>query len=191
MITHRVDQYAADVVAGRVVAGPLVRLACQRHQRDRAAETDPAALYAFSAPAADHIIQFFEEVLRLPDTLGPDGEPVPFLLTPANTFIVGSLFGWRKRADGYRRFREAYIEMGKGNGKTPVLAGIGLYGLMMDGEPAAEIYSAATSREQARIMWTDAKRMVEVSELASQIEATVGNLLHGASFSFLPRIVRI
>jgi phage terminase large subunit-like protein len=163
--THRVDRYAADVDGGRVVAGPLVRLACDRHLRDRRAAAKksghPLGLF-FHDAAANHIIEFFEGVLQLPDTLDEEGEAIPFALTPANTFIVGSLFGW-KMPDGYRRFRDAYIEEGKGNAKTPLAAGIGLYGLVMDGEQAAEIYSVASGIEQARICWRDADRMVEHS----------------------------
>ena len=52
---------------------------------------------------------------------------MPFLLQPQQDFLVGSIFGWIG-ADGWRRFREAYIETGKGSGKTPLLAGIGLGG---------------------------------------------------------------
>lgn len=186
-VQHRVDQYAADVTEGRIVAGPLVRLACERHLRDRHAAAKksghPQGLF-FHAAAADHIIEFFEGVLRLPDTLDDEGDPIPFLLTPANTFIVGSLFGW-KLPDGFRRFREAYVEVGKGNGKTPVAAGIGLYGLTMDGEMAAEIYSVATGIEQARICWRDADRMVQASpDLCDLIHRGVDNLAYAATYSW-------
>lgn len=184
---HRVDQYALDVDSGRIVAGPLVRLAAERHLRDRHAAAKksghPLGLF-FHEAAANHIIEFFEGVLRLPDTLDDAGEPIPFLLTPANTFIVGSIFGW-KMPTGYRRFREAYIEEGKGNAKTPLAAGIGLYGLTMDGEMAAEIYSVATGIEQARICWRDADRMVDASpELAELIYRSADNLSYAATYSW-------
>jgi phage terminase large subunit-like protein len=186
-LTHRVDRYALDVDSGRIVAGPLVRLAAARHLRDRHAAAKKSGHpggYYFHEAAADHIIEFFEGVLRLPDTLDDDGDPVPFLLTPANTFIVGSIFGW-KRADGYRRFREAYVEEGKGNAKTPLAAGIGLYGLVMDGEMAAEIYSVATGIEQARICWRDADRMVDASpDLAELIYRSTDNLSYAATYSW-------
>lgn len=185
--THRVDRYAADVDDGKIVAGPLVRLVCTRHLKDRHAAAKksghPIGLF-FHDAAADHIIEFFEGVLRLPDTLDDNGEPVPFLLTPANTFIVGSIFGWKWR-DGYRRYREAYIEEGKGNAKTPLAAGIGLYGLTMDGEMAAEIYSVATGIEQARICWRDADRMVDASrELSELIYRSADNLSYAATYSW-------
>jgi phage terminase large subunit-like protein len=184
---HRVDRYARDVDDGRIVAGPLVRLACERHLRDRhAAEQKrghPHGFY-FHEAAANHIIDFFEHLLRLPDTLDADANPIPFLLTPANTFIVGSLFGW-KMPDGYRRYREGYVEEGKGNSKTPLAAGIGLYGLTMDGEQAAEIYSVASGIDQARICWLDADRMVEVSpELSELIRRGKDNLSCPSTFSW-------
>jgi phage terminase large subunit-like protein len=184
---HRVDQYARDVDSGRLVAGPLVRLAADRHLRDRHAAAKkaghPLGLF-FHDAAADHIITFFERVLRLPDTLDGEGEPVPFLLTPANAFIVGSIFGW-KMPTGVRRFREAYVEEGKGNAKTPLAAGIGLYGLVLDGEMAAEIYSVATGIEQARICWRDADRMVDASpELSDLIYRSADNLSYAATYSW-------
>src|SRR5678816_3184758 len=100
-----------------------VRLACARHLEERRLALTKAGHpkgFWFDEAAADHIIAFFETVLRLPDTLDEDGEPIPFLLTPANTFIVGSLFGWKlaEKHGGWRRYRESYIEMGKGNAKT-------------------------------------------------------------------------
>lgn len=185
--SHRVDCFAADVDSGAIVAGPLVRLACDRHLRDRHAAAKksghPLGLF-FHDAAADHIIEFFEGVLRLPDTLDENGDPIPFLLTPANTFIVGSIFGW-KMVDGYRRYREAYVEEGKGNAKTPVAAGIGLYGLTMDNEMAAEIYSVATGIEQARICWRDADRMVDASpELSELIYRSADNLSYAATYSW-------
>lgn len=185
--SHRVDLYAHAVTGGTVAAGPLVRLACARHLRDRtqaASKKGHPGGYRFDEKAANHVMDFFEQVLRLPDTKDEHGDPLPFLLTPWQAFVVGSLFGWRS-PDGYRRFRDAYIEVGKGNGKSPMAAGIGLYGLMMDGENAAEIYSAATAREQAKILWDDAKRMIECSpDLSAVVHVSVGNLAYAPTYSY-------
>lgn len=149
-----------DAEAGTlIVAGPLVRLACERHLRDRAEAT-----WHFSAPHANLWIDFYERTLRLPDVLDGDGQPMPFILEPALVFILGSLMGWIG-ADGNRRFREGYCEMGKGNAKTPLLAGLGLGGLLIDGEAAPEIYAAATTRDQAEIMFRDAYRMAVAARL--------------------------
>jgi phage terminase large subunit-like protein len=186
---HRADVYARRVLGDRtagepIVAGPLVRAACERHLRDRKG----IAGFWFDAEAADHIISFFEHVLVLPDMLNEDGQPLPFLLQPFQVFIVGSLFGWRK-TDGSRRFREAYIEIGKGNGKTPLCAGIGLYGLFMDNERAAEIYAAASDQTQAQTLFRYAVNMVKVNtELEADLHLSGGNEIwkieHLPSLSF-------
>lgn len=107
----------------------------------------------------------------------PTGEP--FVLEPFQEFIVGAIFGWYNAA-GFRRFRRAYVEMGKGNGKSPLAAGVGLYALLSDGqeEPDAQIYSAAVSREQAGIVFKDAVGMVENSpELRELIEVNAASLV--------------
>lgn len=188
---HRVDAYADDVAEGRIVAGPLVRLACERHRRDRMRQR---WAYRFDESRADHAIQFFETVLRLPDMLDDDGDPALFILQPWQAFIVGSLFGWVD-GSGFRRFREAYIEIGKGNGKTPLCAGIGLYGLVMDGERAGEIYAAAADQDQAQILFRDAVRIIEASpDLAEIVSMSGGEHIwkidHKPSLSFFKTFSR-
>lgn len=195
-LSHRVDLYAERVHTKDIIAGPLVRLAAKRHLDERRQSLTKAGHprgFWFDVAAADHIIAFFETVLRLADTLDENGDPIPFLLTPANTFIVGSCFGWKlaEKAGGWRRYREAYIEMGKGNAKSPLFGGIGLYGLVMDGEQAAEIYSAATGIEQAKILWLDAQRMVDASpELVSIIYQSQNNLAYEPTMSFFRPVSR-
>lgn len=175
--------YAKDVVAGRVVAGPLVRLACERHLRDLV--QGPARGLRWAPDRATRVFEFFEEVLCLPE-VDVIADPRPFALQPWQAFILGSLFGWLHAADNTRRFRVAYIEIGKGNGKSPLAAGIGLYLLVADGEPSAEVYTAATMREQARICWEDAERMVNASEYLSEfIDVQVSNLKFRPNGSFM------
>ena len=145
----------------------------------------PARGLYFDTAAADRALNFFPDVLRLAEGEF-DGQP--FILQPWQKFIVGSLFGW-KGADGLRRFRNAYVEIGKGNGKSPLAAGIGIYMLTADGEASAECYSAAVTKDQAGILFRDAARMVDVSPaLKSRIAASGGgkiqNLAHVASGSF-------
>ena len=174
---HPTTRYVEAVRSGRELAGPLVRLACERHLRDL-----ERGLWTFDCDRADHILDFFPRFLRLPDTVDEDGLPAPFALLPWQQFAVGSLFGWTDGA--WRRFREGYIETGKGSGKTPLLGGIGLYGLTMDGELVAEIYSTATMRDQALIMFTDATRIVQCSpDLKDRIKASIGNLAYPPTFS--------
>ncbi len=153
-----VDQYAASVLSGGELAGPHVRAACQRHVDDKKRKD-----MRWDGKAAQHIIDFYGDVLRLSGT----HEGQPFILHPSQQFIVGSLFGW-KLLNGQRRFNTAYVEEAKGNGKSPLAAGIGLYMLTAMKEPRAEIYSAAVDKDQAKILFRDAVAMVDQSPSLSQ-----------------------
>lgn len=149
--------YAQQVVAGKIIAGAHVRAACARHLRDL--KEGAARGLVWDVEAALWAIQFFREVLHLN---GGDYEGVPFEPLPWQLFIIGCLFGWMG-ADGYRRFRVAYVETAKGSGKSPLAAGIGLYGLTADEEARAEIYAAATKKDQAMILFRDAVAMWQQS----------------------------
>lgn len=132
------SEYAQAVVDGTIVAGPHVRAACRRHLDDLIKA--PERGFFFDYEKANRVVEFSQEVLRLN---GGEFEGVPFEPLPWQKFILGSLFGWVDAATGYRRFRMAFIECGKGAGKSPAAAAVGLYGLMADGEPRAEVYAAA------------------------------------------------
>ena len=170
--------YAQDVVAGEIVAGPHVRATCERHLRDLK-EGGERGL-SWDVEAADRALRFFPTVLRLSGGQKYDGQP--FTLHPSQEFIVASLFGWKKET-GARRFRRAYLEIGKGNGKTPLAAGIGLYGLVADNEPGAEIYAAAAKQDQAMIMFRDAVSMVRQSPMLEDAITPSGvNPVHNLAY---------
>ena len=184
----RTRAYAEAVVSGEIVAGPHVRNACRRHLADLE-RTDGIW---FDYEAAEHAFGFFENILKLSEG---QFEGRHFELQPSQAFIVGSIFGW-KRPDGRRRFRRAYVEQGKGNGKSPLAGGIGLKGLAADGEAGAQIYAAAAKREQAGILFADAVKMVKQSPaLARRLEFSGGpgrefNIAHHASGSFFRPVSR-
>lgn len=114
----------------------------------------------FDEAAADRAVQFFEQYLR---HVKGKWAGVPFeLMDWQRDKIIRPLFGW-KRMDGTRKYRVAYIEIPRKNGKSTLAAGIALYLLTADGEPGSEVYSAAADREQAAIVFETAKAMVEAS----------------------------
>lgn len=173
---HSAERYAQDVTAGSVVVGRLVRLAVERHARDL--KKPPKGCY-FEQAAAERAIRFFG-LLR--HSKG-EWRGQPFELAPWQQFALWVLFGW-KRADGARRFRTFYLEVARKNGKSTLLAGIGLYLAFADGEGGAEVYSAATTRQQARIVHSEAQRMVQASPaLRGRIGTFKDNLHHEASAS--------
>lgn len=182
--TDPVTAYANAVVKGDTVAGPHVRDACRRHLSDLA--TGSARGLTFDLKAVAHALGYFESVLCLN---GGEYEGKAFTLLPWQAFIVGSLFGW-KRPDGTRRFRVAYVETGKGSGKSPLAAGIGLFGLTADGESRAEVYAAATKKDQAMVLFRDAVAMRDLSPQLSKrlkksgVGANAWNLAYPTTASF-------
>jgi phage terminase large subunit-like protein len=162
---HPVNQYADDVLNDRIPANKWLRLACKRQIIDWNKGKGSRGLW-FDESAANDIIEFYPYFFQFYEGAF-DGKP--FYLTPHQKFIVGSLFGWKIKKTGLRRFRTAYIEEAKGMGKSPLAAGIGIYGLMNDKEPGAEIYSAATTRDQAGILFRDAKLYAESSSALREI----------------------
>lgn len=153
---HPAIAYCHGVLEGTIPAGNLIRQTVERHLRDL--ETAQERGIWFDRNEAQYVIDFFK---FLKHSKG-EWRGQPFVLEPWQQFLMWSLFGW-KRADGFRRFRNAYIEVPRKNGKSSWAAGIGLYLLAADGEGGAEVYSAATKRDQAKIVWGEASEMVKMS----------------------------
>jgi|SRR5215831_16209650 len=178
-----VTQYAALVDRGRMVAGPLVRASARRHLADLKRQRTAGFPYQFDRELVGRVLGFFSEVLCLN---GGEFEGVPFHLAQWQAFIVGSLFGWVDDA-GARRFRVAYIEAAKGQGKSPLAAGIGHYMLVADNESRAEIYAAATKKDQAMVLFRDAVAMVDLSPELDRVVQKIGgknawNMVFRSSF---------
>lgn len=189
-----VTKYATDVVKGKIVASRLVTLACKRHLDDLEHQAEKGLVW--KPEEAQAVIDFFAEVLCLPEETAAeetidDEVPIdgsPFILSPHQQFIDGSLMGWYTTA-GYRRFRDAYDEEAKGGGKTPNGAGLMLYLLVADGERGAQVFFAATSRDQAKLAFADAEKMVNASpHLRAVIQQTINNLAVLETGSFLRAI---
>ena len=171
-MTNVWDQYVNDVLDGTIPASKWVRLACQRHVDDLRDGADRGLW--FDVNAASAFIAFFEQFLT--HTKGRwAGQP--FHLLPWQQFAVASIFGW-KREDGRRRFSTTYIQVARKNGKTQLMAGIGLAMLDFDGEAAAEVVFAAQTRDQAKIAHTEATRMVKASPVLSKRVKVHRNNLH-------------
>lgn len=166
------------------MAGPHVRDACARHLRDLKEGSKRGLVW--DKAAAELAIDFYPDVLRLN---GGKFEGKPFDLKPWQHFIVGSLYGW-KTTTGTRRFRMVYAETAKGSGKSPLAAGVGIKGLVADGEQRAEIYSAATKKDQAAILFRDAIAMYHYSpalKTRCHVSGAAGkewNLAYNATMSF-------
>ena len=149
-------KYARDVSIGKILACKWVKLACQRQTEDLK-KYGKKGLYEWSEPEAHRVCRFIELLTHTKGELA--GQRV--VLEPWQIFILTTVFGWRRRADGGRRFRRVYIEVPRGSGKSTLSSGVALYCLLADHEPGAEVYSFATTRDQAKIVFGDAKVMAE------------------------------
>ena len=159
---HPAEQYAQQVLGGEVLVCEYVTLAIKRYYNDMENALDKG--WYFDRKAAQRAISFIE---KLKHTKGKwAGQR--FKLEPWQQFVLWNIFGWKK-ADGTRRFRYAYVEIARKNGKTALSAGIGLYMLFADGEARAEVYSAATVKDQARICFSDAVEIVKKTDLKNYL----------------------
>lgn len=113
--------------------------------------------FYFDERAADRAVKFIE---TYPHHYEDRWSGEPFRLLDWERQVVRDLFGWKRRDNHRRRFREAYIEIAKGNGKSPLLSVIGLYAVMAEGEEGAQVLSAATDYQQANVTFDCGKRMI-------------------------------
>ena len=150
-------QYAADVLGGKISACKWVKLAADRQLADLKTYAGSRSPYVFDENEANRVCKFIELLTHTKGELA--GTRIH--LEPWQVFILTTVFGWLRRADGGRRYRRAYVEVSRGNGKSTLCSGIGLYCLLADREGGAEVYSFATTRDQAKIVFGDAKVMAE------------------------------
>jgi phage terminase large subunit-like protein len=152
------NKYARDVVAGKIPAGKYVRLACARHLDDLRRAEKKTHPFVFDAESGEHACAFIE---LLPHTKGKWARSSELLtLAPWQCFIIACVYGWKRRKNGMRRYRELYAEIPRKNGKSQIGAGIGLYMLIADNEFGAEIYSGATTEKQAWEGFGPARQMI-------------------------------
>jgi phage terminase large subunit-like protein len=165
--------YIDGVLDGSIVCCKWVRLAVERHVRDLACQDDERGLF-FDDQEAVEAIAFIESLRQSKGRWA--GKPL--ILEPWQRFIVWNIFGWwRDRCSPRRRYKVVFVSVARKNGKSTLAAGIALLLGFGDSEPAAEVYSAATKRDQAKIVFEEASRMVRVSpNLKRRVEVRVNGL---------------
>jgi phage terminase large subunit-like protein len=156
---HPVTKYALEVVNGQRVVGHSEYLACQRHLDDLKRQGTKDFPWVFSEEKANKVYDFFTYLRHVKGPLA--GKPI--ILEDFEKYDVGSIFGWVHKDTGFRRFLKAYLQEARKNGKSTIASGIELYLMIGDGEESPEVYTAAVDRNQAQIIFKDAKRMAEKS----------------------------
>lgn len=154
----KANKYAKDVISGKIDACLYVKQSCQRHVDDliKSKSKKENYPYRFDKEAGENICNFAE---MLPHVKGKWSGTL-MVLEPWQCFMLTTLFGWLRKSDGIRRFKEMYAEIPRKNGKSILGAIIGLYLFVIDGEPGAEVYSGATTLTQALEVFRPAWLMV-------------------------------
>ncbi|AIP20950.1 terminase [Burkholderia pseudomallei] len=162
-LVARANQFARDVVRGKVPACRWVILACQRHLDDLAASKSAAFKYKFDPAKAEKKLRLIQ---LLPHTKGEWAYKRQLVtLEPWQLFGLACTFGWVRKKTGFRRFRESYWEVPRKNGKSVIAAGVGIAMFTADDEFGAEVYCGATTERQAWEVFRPARLMVKRSPL--------------------------
>lgn len=151
----RTTQYAADVLAGKITAGEMVKLACKRHMEDLEASKAAPYRYYFDVEQAERIIDFAETL-----TIAEGEEQDQVQAHPFQCFILGSLNGWRTKSGSHRRFRTSYVQLGRQNGKSFLNGILAAYYGNFDRYRYGQIYCTATKKDQALIVFNEIVKFI-------------------------------
>jgi phage terminase large subunit-like protein len=179
------EQYIADVLSGKQVVSTWVRKMIERHQSDLAA--GHLRSLRFDREHALKPIRFIQGALKHTSDSGKAIAGATFKLEPWQQAFIWILFGWRRIDTGQRRFRTAYCELARGNGKSKLASAIALYVLVGEGVQGAEVYSVATHREQAKIVFDDSCLMAASSPALDMLVEFRNNLhVPGTACKYMP-----
>jgi phage terminase large subunit-like protein len=152
---EKADAYRADVLAGKIPACEWVKLCVKRATDDRLKQTQEGFPFQFDNAKAERVCKFISLLTHIQ---GPKaGERIT--LESWQCFVLTEIFGWQWKATGMRRYRRAYLEVPKGNGKTILASGIALYLMAADNEGGADVIATASSYEQARLCLDTARNI--------------------------------
>ena len=165
---HPTHRYAIEVVSGLRISCESEWLSCERHLKDLQREGTEGFPFVFDMTRADRVFDWFSRCCKHVKGVY-SGQPIE--LIPAHKFDLGCTFGWVHKDTGRRRFRKAFNEVARGNAKSAVASGTALYGMCGDCyyppyrpdlriyEESPQVECCAVDKEQARIVWNDAKSM--------------------------------
>lgn len=184
-IKERLIQYSKDIVEGRIIACEKHKLACQRFLNDVAREGTEEFPYVWVEEEAQKIVDWFSYLRHSKGILA--GKPIRIDENPWQLFNNGNLYGWYHKDTGYRRFTKGYIQVARKNAKSQNMAGIGLYELAYfsaKNNEVSEVYSAGTKKEQSKIIFDEAKLMLNGSPLANRFKLHRTEIIHTKTGSF-------
>ncbi|WP_458115014.1 terminase large subunit [Enterococcus faecium] len=155
MIDH-VQKYIDEVEKGNILVCEKIQMAIDRHKKDIERSKRDDFPYYYEPKYTQNIVKF---ISMLPDP--KSGKPNKLALF--QKFILGMLWGWRRKKDNTKRFRKAYLSLARKQGKSLIVSGIALYCLIYERNPrqARQIYATANKRDQAKIVFTMVKSQLK------------------------------
>ena len=167
--TNWIKEYYSQIESGEIVVSEKVRKV-YKHLTERCDVHDE---WHYDQSRAQHAIDFIERFCR--HSKGKQGGQRIILELWEKAF-VWSIFGFIDD-DGLRQYHQAMLIVGRKNGKSLLASAIGLYMMVADGEAGADVYSVAMTRDQAKVVWSEAKKMVRKSPtLLKKIRTTIGEM---------------
>lgn len=162
-----IEQYYDLIKSGEITVGDKVRRVYKKLVADI---HDTKSEWEYDNSRAEHAITFIEKYCK--HSKGKQGGKA-FILELWQKAAISATFGFVHKIDGVRKYRELILIVARKNGKSALGSAIALYMLMADGEAGPEVYSAATKKDQAKIIWTEAKRMVKKSPVLAKRAKTL------------------
>lgn len=171
-VTNPILEYWAKIESGEEIVSRKVRLVYKKLVSDL---KNKKSEWEYSPKRANHAIEFIEKYCK--HSKGKMGGK-PFILELWQKALIAALFGFIHKIDGTRKYRELIFIVARKNGKSALGSAIALYMLVADGEPGPEVVSAATKKDQAKIIWSESKRMVKKSPvLRKRVRTLVAELV--------------
>ena len=171
----KANRYIKNVLSGKQPACEYVKLACLRQEQDLKNAKSKTFPYKFDKEKANRICEFIEMLPHIKGKWAKGNNKIE--LEDWQCFIETTTFGWVYKTDGTRRFNQAYEEVPRKNAKSTKCAARALYLFGADQEAGAEVYTAATTRDQAKIVFNDARLMAKKSpQMLADLDIKV--LLH-------------
>ena len=182
-ILEELTQYSNDVISGKIISCQKHRWACERFIRDLEKQHDENYPYYFDEECANHFFTFAGLFKHSQGNLAGKHIELHIIIK----FIVGNIYGWRDKKTGYRRFTKMYWQVARKNAKSQLLSLIALYELFFC-EEVAQIYCAATKKDQAKIVFNESLAMLKTcdeKEIQNVYKFAYGKIEYTINSSFI------
>ena len=183
-VKNRLIRYATDCISGKITSCKKHKQACSRFLRDVKREESGEASFYWDDQEARKIIKWFSFLRHSKGVLA--GKPIK--LTDWQQFHLCQLYGWRRKEDGYKRFKKSFVEVARKNAKSQEEAGVALYEISVQATKNKEVYeyyTAGVKRKQSKIVFEEAKLMLNGSPLKKKFKLTKSAVTHIKTGSYI------